>query len=220
MMRDSASGSTRASRSARSIGARSRASSGSLRSSNCSRPSVHSTGLPSCTTAMVAAVLRAQRALGQLGLAAQRADDRRARGRRRQAGRAPGPAMKAATIASTKSSPPSQLSPAVARTSMTPSKRCSSDTSKVPPPRSTTRNSSSSSCAVEAVGQRRRGRLGEQPLDLEAGELARRLGGLALHVVEIGRHGDHRLGRPARPGRLRRRPSASAAPAPKAPPAG
>ena len=47
MMRDSASGSTRASRSARSIGARKRTRRGSLIISNCSRPIVHSTALPS-----------------------------------------------------------------------------------------------------------------------------------------------------------------------------
>jgi hypothetical protein len=47
---------------------------------------------------------------------------------------------------------------------------------------------------VEPVGQRRRGRLVDDAHDLEAGDLAGVLGGLALRVVEVGRHGDDRLG--------------------------
>ena len=47
---------------------------------------------------------------------------------------------------------------------------------------------------VEAIGQRRRGRLVDDALDVEAGDAAGVLGGLALRVVEIGRHGDDRLG--------------------------
>ena len=45
---------------------------------------------------------------------------------------------------------------------------------------------------VEAVGQRRRGRLVDDALDVEAGDLAGVLGRLALVVVEVRRDGDHR----------------------------
>ena len=45
---------------------------------------------------------------------------------------------------------------------------------------------------VEPVGERRRGRLVDDPLDLEAGDLAGVLGRLALVVVEVGGDGDHR----------------------------
>ena len=46
---------------------------------------------------------------------------------------------------------------------------------------------------VEAVGQRGRGRLVDDAQDLEAGDLAGVLGGLALHVVEVRGDGDDRL---------------------------
>ena len=46
---------------------------------------------------------------------------------------------------------------------------------------------------VEAVGERRRGRLVDDAQHFEAGDLAGVLGRLALGVVEIGRNGDDRL---------------------------
>ena len=47
---------------------------------------------------------------------------------------------------------------------------------------------------VETVGQRGRGRLVDDALDFQAGDHAGVLGGLPLGVVEVGRHGDDRLG--------------------------
>ena len=46
---------------------------------------------------------------------------------------------------------------------------------------------------VEAVGQRRRGRLVDDARDFEAGDLAGVFGRLPLGVVEVGRHGDDGL---------------------------
>ena len=47
---------------------------------------------------------------------------------------------------------------------------------------------------LEAVGERGRGRLVDDALDVEAGDLARVLRRLPLRVVEVGGHGDHRFG--------------------------
>ncbi|EIL99176.1 putative NAD-specific glutamate dehydrogenase [Rhodanobacter thiooxydans LCS2] len=47
---------------------------------------------------------------------------------------------------------------------------------------------------VQAIGQRGRGRLVDDALHFQAGDLAGVLGRLALAVVEVGRHRDHRLG--------------------------
>ena len=47
---------------------------------------------------------------------------------------------------------------------------------------------------VEAVGERRRGRLVDDAHDLEAGNLPGVLGRLALRVVEVRGHRDDRLG--------------------------
>jgi hypothetical protein len=47
---------------------------------------------------------------------------------------------------------------------------------------------------LEPVGERGRGRLVDDAQDLEAGDLAGVLGRLTLGVVEIGGHGDDRLG--------------------------
>ncbi len=48
--------------------------------------------------------------------------------------------------------------------------------------------------ALDAIGQRGGGRFVDQPFDGQAGEFAGAARRLALAVVEIGRHGDHRAG--------------------------
>ena len=45
---------------------------------------------------------------------------------------------------------------------------------------------------VQAIGNGGSGRLVDQTQNIQTGELGRILGGLALCVVKIGRHGDHR----------------------------
>ena len=47
---------------------------------------------------------------------------------------------------------------------------------------------------LEAIGERRRGRLVDDAQHFEAGDLAGVLGRLALRVVEVSGNGDHRLG--------------------------
>ena len=97
------------------------------------------------------------------------------------------------TIALSKLSPPRWLSPFVALTSKTPSPSSRIETSNVPPPRSKTRIVWSV-LLVEAVGERRRGRLVDDAEDVEAGDLAGVLRRLALRVVEVRGDGDDRLG--------------------------
>ena len=47
--------------------------------------------------------------------------------------------------------------------------------------------------AIKPVGQRRRGGLVDQTKHFKSGHAARVFGGLALRIVEVGGHGDHRL---------------------------
>ena len=47
--------------------------------------------------------------------------------------------------------------------------------------------------AIQAIGQRGRGRLVDQAKHFKSGHAARILGGLALRIVEVGRHGDDGL---------------------------
>ena len=62
---------------------------------------------------------------------------------------------------------------------------------------------------VEAVGERRSGRLVDDAQDFKAGDLAGILGCLALRVVEVGGNGDDGLCRPFRRDRILRFPSSS-----------
>ncbi len=59
---------------------------------------------------------------------------------------------------------------------------------------------------IQPIGQGRSGRLVDDAQHFQPGDLAGVFGGVALGVVEVGRHGDDRLGDRSRPGRLRRRP--------------
>ena len=61
---------------------------------------------------------------------------------------------------------------------------------------------------VQPIGQRGRRRLVDDPLDFQPGDLAGVFGGLALGVVEVGRHGDYGLVHFVAAGRPRRLPSA------------
>ena len=65
--------------------------------------------------------------------------------------------------------------------------------SKVPPPRSNTAILRSP-FFFETVGERGRGRLVDDAEHVQAGDLAGVLGGLALRVVEVGRHRDDGIG--------------------------
>ena len=99
------------------------------------------------------------------------------------------------TIRRSKSSPPRWVSPAVARTSTTPSP----DVEDADVERAAAEVEHQHRLVlplVHPVGQRRGSRLVDDPQDLEAGDLPGVPGGVPLRVVEVGRDGDHRLGDP------------------------
>ena len=94
--------------------------------------------------------------------------------------------------ASSQSSPPRWVSPLVESTSKTPS----ADVEDRDVERAAAQVEDGDLLVlllVEAVGQRRGGRLVDDPRDFQAGDLAGVLGRLPLAVVEVGRDGDHRL---------------------------
>ena len=91
------------------------------------------------------------------------------------------------------SSPPRWVLPEVDFTSKTPSPISRIDTSKVPPPEVEHENGLLLVLLVEPVGEGGGGRLVDDAQHLEAGDLARLLGGGALGVVEVGGHGDDGL---------------------------
>ena len=96
-------------------------------------------------------------------------------------------ARTAETIRSVKSSPPSMLSPAVARISKVPSKTSITVTSNVPPPRSITHRCFSGITLVKPVNQGGRGRLVDHPANVQTCHFAGQLGRLSLMIVEIRR---------------------------------
>ena len=91
------------------------------------------------------------------------------------------------------SSPPRWVSPLVALTSNTPSPISSTEISNVPPPKIVDRDLLVL-LLVQTVSERGRRRFVDDAQDFQAGDAAGIFGGLALRIVEIGRHGDDRLG--------------------------
>ena len=95
--------------------------------------------------------------------------------------------------ARSKSSPPRNVSPLVARTSITPFADAQDRDVERAAAEVVDRDLLIAPGLVEAVGERRRGRLVDDAQDLEPGDLAGVLGRLALGVVEVGGDGDDGL---------------------------
>ena len=91
-----------------------------------------------------------------------------------------------------KSSPPRKVSPLVDLTSKTPSPTSSGDVEGAAA--QVVDGDGLILLLVQTIGQRRSGRLVDDAQDFQAGDAAGVLGGLALRVVEVGRHGDDGLG--------------------------